>query len=57
MISDTPEKYTLHSEIFYMAKSIQEKVAVDEGRIDTYDNEEEEGEEKRRRGRKRGRGR
>ena len=40
--SDTPEKERLHIEIFDTEKSIDEKMAVDEGSIDTNDNEEKE---------------
>ena len=44
--SDTPEKDRLHNEIFDMAKSIDQKMDVDEESIDANDNEEEEEEER-----------
>ena len=37
--SDTPEKDRLHTEIF---KTINQKVTVDEGSMDTIDNEKDE---------------
>ena len=44
--SDTPEKDRLHTEIFDMAKSIDQKMDADEESIDANDIEEEEGEER-----------
>ena len=40
--SDTPEKDSLHIEIFDRAKSSDEKIAVGEGSIDSNGNEEED---------------
>ena len=48
--SDTPEKDRLHTEIFHMAKTIDQKMDADEESIDAYDIEEEEEEEERERG-------
>ena len=45
--SDTPEKDRLHTEIFDMAKSIDQKMDVDEESIDANDIEEEEEKEER----------
>ena len=44
--SDTPEKDRLHTEIFDMAKSIDQKMDADEESIDANDIEEEEEEER-----------
>ena len=38
--SDTPENDRLHTEIFDTTKTIDEIMAVDEGRVDANDNEE-----------------
>ena len=43
--SDTPEKDRLHTEIFDMTKSIDQKMDADEESIDANDIEEEEEEE------------
>ena len=51
--SDTPEKDRLHSEIFNMAKSIDQKMDADEESIDANDIEEEEEEERGREKRRR----
>ena len=44
--SDTPEKDRLHTEIFHMAKTIDQKMDADEESIDANDIEDEEEEER-----------